>query len=296
MPLPSRHANLGSYRYGFQNQETDPEMLGGAVAFKYRVHDARIGRFLSVDPLAPEYPWNSPYAFSENDLIRAVEFEGLEKYLITWKDMGDGTTLIKVVYVQTNGTPVSETDFDLKNRDGVDVVPEGMDVYVRHRDVNNNLVKTEFRQSIMDHPYERRIAFGGINQNPGITPGTVITKEDETGKYSSGRLVMKFGLVIPATNTQNQTSKFDLGSTQRLSMPKINDFYDQITERLANGEVLQIINATTDEQGQILDNLISRGIENPSDSITFDTDSETSDLIILSFEVHETTETLQITR
>jgi hypothetical protein len=31
-----------------------------------------------VDPLAPKYPHNSPYAFSENRLIDGVELEGLE--------------------------------------------------------------------------------------------------------------------------------------------------------------------------------------------------------------------------
>ena len=82
MTIPGRNANPGDYRYGFQNQETDPEMLGGAVAFKYRVHDPRIGRFLSVDPLVPEYPWNSPYAFSENRVIDGVELEGLEVQLV----------------------------------------------------------------------------------------------------------------------------------------------------------------------------------------------------------------------
>jgi len=76
--MPGRNANPGSYRYGFQNQETDPEMLGGAVAFKYRVHDPRIGRFLSVDPLEKEYPWNSPYAFAENKVIQFIELEGAE--------------------------------------------------------------------------------------------------------------------------------------------------------------------------------------------------------------------------
>lgn len=59
----------------------DDETLGegNSVFFKYRVQDVRTGRFYSIDPLAPEYPWNSVYAFSENDLIRAVELEGLEK-------------------------------------------------------------------------------------------------------------------------------------------------------------------------------------------------------------------------
>ncbi len=66
------------YRYGFQGQEQDQEFYDGAVSYKYRVHDPRIGRFLSIDPLAPDYPWNSPYDFSENMVIHAVELEGLE--------------------------------------------------------------------------------------------------------------------------------------------------------------------------------------------------------------------------
>ena len=55
---------------------------GNSVNFKYRMYDSRIGRFGSVDPLYREYPWNSSYAFSENDVIRAVELEGLEKEVI----------------------------------------------------------------------------------------------------------------------------------------------------------------------------------------------------------------------
>ncbi len=42
------------------------------------MHDPRIGRFFAVDPLAPSYPHNSPYAFSENRVIDGVELEGLE--------------------------------------------------------------------------------------------------------------------------------------------------------------------------------------------------------------------------
>ncbi len=81
--MPGRFANPSEYRYGFQNQETDPEMLGGAVAFKFRVHDARIGRFLSVDPLASEYPWNSSYAFAENKVIAGKDLEGREFFITT---------------------------------------------------------------------------------------------------------------------------------------------------------------------------------------------------------------------
>lgn len=67
-----------SYRYGFQNQETVKELWNGAISYKYRIEDPRLGRFFSVDPLAPKYPHNSPYAFSENRVIDGVELEGLE--------------------------------------------------------------------------------------------------------------------------------------------------------------------------------------------------------------------------
>jgi hypothetical protein len=51
---------------------------GNSINYKYRVHDTRLGRFLSLDPLAPKYPHNSPYAFSENRVIDKIELEGLE--------------------------------------------------------------------------------------------------------------------------------------------------------------------------------------------------------------------------
>src|SRR5690554_1687950 len=72
---------MGGYRYGFQGQEMDDEVKGegNSVNYKYRMHDPRVGRFFAVDPLAGKYPWNSPYAFSENNVIHAVELEGLEK-------------------------------------------------------------------------------------------------------------------------------------------------------------------------------------------------------------------------
>lgn len=68
------------YRYGYQGYERDNEVKGegNSVNYKYRMHDPRVGRFFAVDPLVKDYPWNSPYAFSENVVINAVELEGLE--------------------------------------------------------------------------------------------------------------------------------------------------------------------------------------------------------------------------
>jgi hypothetical protein len=51
---------------------------GNSINYKYRMHDPRVGRFFAVDPLKSSYPWNSPYAFSENKVIAYRELEGLE--------------------------------------------------------------------------------------------------------------------------------------------------------------------------------------------------------------------------
>ena len=42
------------------------------------MHDPRVGRFFAVDPLSKQYPYYSPYQFSGNRVIDAVELEGKE--------------------------------------------------------------------------------------------------------------------------------------------------------------------------------------------------------------------------
>ncbi|MBU2019071.1 MAG: hypothetical protein KJ941_05445, partial [Bacteroidetes bacterium] len=71
-------------RFGFQGQEMDDEIKGegNSVNYKYRMHDPRVGRFFAVDPMAKIYSYNSPYAFSENRVIDAIELEGLEIFAI----------------------------------------------------------------------------------------------------------------------------------------------------------------------------------------------------------------------
>ncbi|GIV45146.1 MAG: hypothetical protein KatS3mg035_2269 [Bacteroidia bacterium] len=84
--MEGRDLEITNYRFGFQGQEGDDEVYGknNLWAYKYRLHDARLGRFFSVDPLADKYPYNSVYAFSENRVIDGVELEGLE-----WKRSQD---------------------------------------------------------------------------------------------------------------------------------------------------------------------------------------------------------------
>jgi RHS repeat-associated protein len=83
-PMPGRNFNNGSYRYGFNGKEKDDEVKGGgnSLDFGARMYDSRLGRFLSVDPLAKSFAWNSPYTYAENDVIRCIDLDGLEKVVV----------------------------------------------------------------------------------------------------------------------------------------------------------------------------------------------------------------------
>ncbi|MBI1268257.1 MAG: hypothetical protein GC193_12600 [Cryomorphaceae bacterium] len=91
MMMSGRSFDEAGYGYGFQGQETDDEIKGegNSINYKYRMHDARIGRFFAVDPLAASFPWNSSYAFSENRVVDAVELEGLEQVSFHQKSWTD---------------------------------------------------------------------------------------------------------------------------------------------------------------------------------------------------------------
>src|SRR5574343_1411585 len=73
------------YRYGFNGQEKEPE-LGDSYAFEYRIHDSRLGRFLSVDPLTNTFPWLTPYQYASNRPIVAIDLDGLESVDVSGSD------------------------------------------------------------------------------------------------------------------------------------------------------------------------------------------------------------------
>ena len=114
MVMEARTGSAEGYRFGFQGQETDDEVYGSenTVSFKYRVHDARIGRFLSIDPLTAKYPFYSPYAFSGNRVIDMVELEGLEPVK---GDLNYGSNVVLSLMGNLNSDLTSAEPRDMRN-------------------------------------------------------------------------------------------------------------------------------------------------------------------------------------
>jgi RHS repeat-associated protein len=80
--MPERKYPLNSdYRYGFNGKENDKEWGNQLIQdYGFRLYNPAIAKFLSVDPLAPEYPWYTPYQFAGNMPIVAIDLDGLEPW------------------------------------------------------------------------------------------------------------------------------------------------------------------------------------------------------------------------
>lgn len=71
-----------AYRYGFNGMEKDDEVKGSGNSYDFgaRMLDPRLGRFLSLDPLAREFPSETNYSSTGNNPIYLIDVDGKYKY------------------------------------------------------------------------------------------------------------------------------------------------------------------------------------------------------------------------
>ncbi|MCU0434637.1 MAG: hypothetical protein MUC87_14375 [Bacteroidia bacterium] len=80
-PLAGRTFSSPSYKYGFNGKEKDGEMYGSdgsSYDFGARMYDARVGRFLSVDPKASKNSELSTYSYAANSPLVLIDYDGEE--------------------------------------------------------------------------------------------------------------------------------------------------------------------------------------------------------------------------
>ncbi len=67
-----------SYLFGFNGKENDNEVKGegNSLDFGARIYDSRLGRWLSVDPLADDAPGWTPYRYCFNNPIKLIDPDG----------------------------------------------------------------------------------------------------------------------------------------------------------------------------------------------------------------------------
>jgi len=122
MLMPGRKLSLGEYKFGFNGKENDDEVkgLGNWQDYGMRIYDPRLGRFQSVDPLTRAFSWYSPYQFSGNKPIWAIDLDGEEEkiYQSTLKDHWGFKASLAIADLTTIGKEFNEV---LKSQNKVDV-------------------------------------------------------------------------------------------------------------------------------------------------------------------------------
>jgi RHS repeat-associated protein len=77
----------------------DEGMGGGGSTYDYgfRIYNAQLGRFLSVDPLTSKYAFYTPYQFAGNKPIVALDLDGLEDIWVQNIVSNDGKTILQTI-------------------------------------------------------------------------------------------------------------------------------------------------------------------------------------------------------
>ena len=158
------------YRYGFNGQEKDNEVKGkgNSYDFKFRVYDSRICKFFSVDPLSPEYPWNSIYAFAENDLIRGIDLEEFEVFY-----MSDGTRIGKFgesieVKLVNEGYTIEQAELALSLANSGAISSELIQSTINYTTTSSGMYESELNARAFLSTI--RIAENSLNSNVSSTP------------------------------------------------------------------------------------------------------------------------------
>jgi RHS repeat-associated protein len=79
MPMPGRkYTGAGGYRYGFNGMEKDDDIYGEGNAYttEFRMYDARLGRWFSVDPEEENSIDESPYVNNSNNPLQLTDPKG----------------------------------------------------------------------------------------------------------------------------------------------------------------------------------------------------------------------------
>ncbi len=195
-PITTRTYSIEPYRYGFNGQEGDGEIYGDKLnyAFQYRMYDARIGRFWSVDPLKSDYPWNSTYAFAENRVIDGIDLEGLEYYYNQKGNfIGQGTDL-KSQDVFTA---------DKKNDDGTFSNPKKMNITHDQFTFISGVISKEDASTFEGAAATTQATFNAVK----LVKGESITMTEQS-KYASELLNTNF------SNVNTKTSLATTDNTQ----------------------------------------------------------------------------------
>jgi RHS repeat-associated protein len=273
MQMPGRSFSSGDgYRYVFKGVERDDEVEGSGnqYNFLFRAYDPRLGKFLSVDLLAPDYPWLTPYAFAENQPIWAIDVEGLEKKIVI---LDDSRNTDKVQVSRVLNDDGVEQEMNLRYKMGTGARVTTQEVLVLERGENGLTVVggqdnlTPRQQEVVNNgtplPSQNNISPRDVK-----LPGLGIASESPV----NGELVRQQGENV---RTPLFREKFNWGSgfetmDNNISETNTQQFFDGLANSLNNDPNLFLQHGGNFSQNDIIEQLSNRGVSDAAGRIRND--------------------------
>ena len=205
--MPGRKFTAGTqYRYGFNGKENDNEVKGEGNQQDYgmRIYDPRLGKFLSVDPLMPDYPFYSPYQFAGNKPIVAADLDGLEEWMKTQENALKRQAQLKVQKAYQNKATVQpynpgDRTWVQKWRDSKNMlvqIPYNManGLYTLPQQLTSGLTQQEYIENIGGGSYRSKGSGSEKQRVENFVNGSTVFMPSAPGSQS----VKGFGLVDDA--------------------------------------------------------------------------------------------------
>ena len=155
--LADRTWSIEEYRSGFNGKEKVTEITGNSSDYDFgaRVYDARLGKFLSIDPKVSSFPSISPNCFAANNPILFIDYNGNgPKVAIIIGTEGNSDFEQHVSYLKSQGYDIIYAETGQK------VLEE-----LRSRAANGDVPIENL--NILSHGYEEYGIIGNM-QNSGI--------------------------------------------------------------------------------------------------------------------------------
>jgi RHS repeat-associated protein len=204
-----RNFNSGNYRYGFNGKENDNEVkqdyngnnnIGAQQDYGERIYDPRLGRFLSVDPIASEVPGLTPYQFGGNSPIAYIDFDGLESA----KPKGQKDPMSFFIDGVQDGLSEQSEDAQhalikiLSNPKIYHKLDEIADMAMRDPvKLVNDIDKIVSKSG-------RKIALDALKD--AVNVGAAYVKDENKGAYEAGKFVSKYGVMLLAPEEEGVVS------------------------------------------------------------------------------------------
>ncbi len=156
-----------SYAYGFNGKMLDEEGMGGGGStydYGFRIYNAQLGKFLSVDPLTASYAWYTPYQFAGNKPIAAIDLDGLEE-------------LIVVRFFDADGKYTGELVCRIPNKDDRIVKEDGTALYVERPEADRQRVDAAMQRGSVQNEFFTKDESGEMRFEKGICTPFVNAEE-----------------------------------------------------------------------------------------------------------------------